>query len=663
MSTRPATRAFPLTHAAPQSSLLPTLSACHDHIYANDGLPKDTIFRDITRLLLAKILDERRRAPEPLFHISPSEYAAATDECPGTLHQAWQDRIAAILEPVYAELPHLERRPLQLRPSSVAYVVSRLQHHSLSDMPEDLKGAAYQTFFSRHHRGPRGEFFTPPSVVDLAITAHPPCSGATVLDPACGSGGFLVALRRQCGEDFNFIGVDINPHLVEIATLNLVLHGATRATVLALNALLPFSASRAGSDGILTPESADYIYTNPPFGTRGKVEDQSILSEYALGSPAPTPEVRQRSLLSATRGAQTPEILFIERCIHLVKPGGQICIVLPVGIAANSSLAYVREFVTRTSHVVAVYSLPDKVFGSVGTNPRSILLVLTKRGGRRAFSTTRLCKISDLSPRDSDHISTSENPANLELPAMEIAEIPSISGDSRFDPPYHLASVQRPHAENIGARTLGDVVGLVKERPLPEAFHAAAGFSYVDISSIDTEFGTIRARRVMAHEAPSRARQQAHTDDILVSLVRPDRGAIAVVPKELDGCVVSTGFAVLRTRTIPAHYLWAILKTPQVLEQMGAVCTASMYPALREQDLLRITLPPLGNREAQQRLAQRVSIAQRAWVECRTVVTEAIHSVEAGPERHDSWQLPDVREAGEPDSLLRNRRILGDVVG
>src|SRR5262249_30519495 len=84
------------------------------------------------------------------------------------------------------------------------------------------------------------------------------------------------------------------------------------------------------------------------------------------------------------KNGQTPEILFIERCVHLLKPGGRLAIVLPDGILTNPSLRYVRDHLFDLTDLIACVSLPDGTFRQSGVNPKTSIVFAVKKGGPHA---------------------------------------------------------------------------------------------------------------------------------------------------------------------------------------------------------------------------------------------------------------------------------------
>jgi len=186
--------------------------------------------------------------------------------------------------------------------------------------------------------------------------------------------------------------------------------------------------------------------------------------------------------------------------------------------------------------------------------------------------------------------------------------VPRVGLDgSRLDAHFHKPRFARLLSElqRMAHKPLGCLIRPSQEQRVPDASTDAA-FLYIEIGSVDRYTGKVTALPVPTSKAPSRARMLVRTDDIIVSLTRPHHGSIALITGDLDGCVASTGFAVLRDLTDPRVnrcYLWIALRTQVALQQMLQRSSGGNYPAVTEAELLKI-LVPIPEPEVQRAIAE-----------------------------------------------------------
>jgi type I restriction enzyme M protein len=286
-------------------------------------------------------------------------------------------------------------------------VVSQLQEYSLIETKADVKGIAFQTFVYAHQRGERGEFFTPHPIVELAVEMLDPKDDEKFIDPACGSGGFLVSGMNYVKEKFiqerpdkkskaneflkeyahaHIAGIDVNPDLSKVAKMHMILYDDGHTGIFCANSLLPLEelediSTKSGVPRSLRPypDWFDVLMTNPPFGSKGKVTDKRILKQFELGYKWKQDKSTWKWIKTdELQNGQVPDILFIERCLQLLKDGGRMAIVLPDGNLNNSSLGYVREFIQQKARILAVVSMPVGTFMHAGVNPKASVLFLQK---------------------------------------------------------------------------------------------------------------------------------------------------------------------------------------------------------------------------------------------------------------------------------------------
>ena len=127
-------------------------------------------------------------------------------------------------------------------------------------------------------------------------------------------------------------------------------------------------------------EGFDLLFTNPPFGSQGKIKNKSILGQYELAYKWKKNKETGKWERDASKimENQVPDILFIERCLQFLAPYGKMAMVLPDGDLTNSSLGYVRQWVRNKARILAVISLPQLTFVPYGTGVKASVLFLQK---------------------------------------------------------------------------------------------------------------------------------------------------------------------------------------------------------------------------------------------------------------------------------------------
>jgi len=389
----------------PAPELRSIFETCHNYIYANEGLLKEKVFNEVLKLIFIKMVDEKRISAKCEFGITSEEEEEIKEGKPSV----FIDRITKLFEEVKSRYSDVfdQNERINLKPITLAFVVSQLQEYSLIETKADVKGTAFQTFVYAHQRGERGEFFTPHPIVELAVEMLDPKDDEKFIDPACGSAGFLVNGMNYIKEKFikerpdkkskaneflkeyahaHIAGIDINPDLSKVAKMHMILYDDGHTGIFCANSLLPFEelediSTKSGVPRSLRPYPNwfDVLMTNPPFGSKGKITDRRILKQFELGYKWKQDKTTGKWIKTdELQNGQVPDILFIERCLQLLKDGGRMAIVLPDGNLNNSSLGYVREFIQQKARILAVVSMPVGTFMHAGVNPKTSVLFLQK---------------------------------------------------------------------------------------------------------------------------------------------------------------------------------------------------------------------------------------------------------------------------------------------
>ena len=416
---------------------------------------------------------------------------------------------------------------------------------------------------------------------------------------------------------------------------NLALFGVPAANLHLANSLL-----RSGIDGDLCESLAGrvaLILTNPPFGAEysGRdLEGYRIAAGWASRSP--------KSVDS--------ELLFVERYLDWLAPGGVLVAIVPDNILTNRGMfSDLRNAISTSVDLLSVVSLPTVTFAAAGTSTKTSILHLRKvdsHSRRKTFFA--IC--TDVGY---EVITRGAHRQKVPTGERQLAEIvdeatnrkPPVFGrwvqldtrERRWDATYH-AGLSENMQRRLDKRGSDDVVVsqvalLSRERTDPSRF-GEDRFRYVEISDVDGCTCTVGYKWVRCQDAPTRARKVIRSGDVLVSTVRPERRTVGVVGDDLDGGICSTGFAVLRPRKVNSYALAKFLQSDFANAQILRNNVGIAYPAVDEESLAAILLPvsashlemfaSTGNevdvlrrklREAENSLSLQVNVAIDDWLE------------------------------------------------
>jgi type I restriction enzyme M protein len=345
-------------------------------VLANSG---EDEFEEVFKLVIAKLWDERAYAGGRFrVHVSEQDTYSAVATLLREAEKAWPGIIDPFTTPALTP-PHLQ------------VCVEALAKHRILDSSLEVMDNFFEFVVSKSSKGSKGQYFTPRHVIELCVRMLKPKSHETVLDPACGSGGFLIhalnyvrrneSLSLTQFQDYcesKLWGFDMDARAVRVAKALMVLSGDGKANIIRLNSLLMPSVTQMallGAEGtapVLTVEDIcrsrfrkhkgfDIILTNPPFA--GEVLEKPILENYAVAQ-------------GKTRVER--DILFLERCIQLLKPGGRIAIVLPHNKVASDAYSNVREWLVRRARILSVVGLGRNTF-LPHTHQKASILFAQKR--------------------------------------------------------------------------------------------------------------------------------------------------------------------------------------------------------------------------------------------------------------------------------------------
>ncbi|NEZ64674.1 N-6 DNA methylase [Leptolyngbyaceae cyanobacterium CCMR0082] len=392
---------------ATQESLLRSFKSAHDYLYGNQSMRGDRAFWQLLNLIFCKILDEQQSSR--LFFVGATE--ANTPEGQTKVVERINRLFNQVKNEAYKDVFEGNER-IELNDRALVFVATELSRYSLLGTDTDAKGLAYEAITSNTLKRERGQFFTPRNIIRMMVEMMDPGPEDRVLDPACGSGGFLVVVLNHVRRKFlaeigadpdlpvpserkrveNMVknyarkylwGVDVDLDLRKAARMNMVMNDDGHGNIFCFNSLefgvpkleVPdmeqFAKDVPGLNKLWKRRNDtsrefgvfDFIFTNPPFGAKIPITDPTVLSTFDLGHKA---AVSPDSWVRASPQRKvSPEILFIESCCKYLKPGtGKMAIVLPDGILGNpgKDMEAVRAWMLREMELLASIDLPAEGF-------------------------------------------------------------------------------------------------------------------------------------------------------------------------------------------------------------------------------------------------------------------------------------------------------------
>ena len=481
------------------------------------------------------------------------------------------------------------------------------------DNSEDLGNAFEYLLSIMGSQGDAGQFRTPRHIIDMMVEIVDPKKNETILDPACGTAGFLISAYRHIlaqnkNEDGkitltaddrkrlteNFAGYDISPDMVRLSRVNMYLHHFTKPKISEYDTL----TSEEKWD-----DCYDVILANPPFMT-------------PKGGIMPHSRYRVK--------AKRSEVLFVDYIAEHLNPTGRAAIIVPEGIVFQSANAYkeLRKYLVDDGLLYAVISLPAGVFNPYSGVKTSILLI--DKSFARLKDEILFVKLNndgfDLGAQRRE-IEGSEIPEIIRIIQKYHSNIEAQTSDEEIihhplvtiankekiaEQDYILVGerykIDKPLDTSYPVVPLSNICEINAENKNPALAFGDDEFIYIDISSVENGTGKVDfSNKIKGTDAPSRAKRAVKKGDILFSTVRPNLKAYGYVEREdCDCCVASTGFAVISAKNmVLSKYVYYMLYSEPIQTQLAAMMGKGAYPSVNQKDVsqIQIPLPPLSTQE------------------------------------------------------------------
>ncbi|QKF72367.1 type IIB restriction/modification system, restriction/methyltransferase subunit [Aliarcobacter faecis] len=370
------------------------LKEIHDYLWNGGKRNPAEAFNEFSKIVFTKIMDEKVNELSSNY-TEHYQFQKDRDES--------NDELEIRIKGLYNQHKEKDKNVfddhLILDANEIAFLVGKLEQYNLNGTDLDIKGKIFQDFFANFFKGDAGQYFTPMNIVRFMVNLFDLKEDDLVIDPSCGSGGFLLQSLAQMQEkskklkdpvqrhkfwhsfaEHNLYGIEISGGISRTAKMNMIIHDDGHTNVITHDGLDRFENFQK-KNTYFKENSFNYIFTNPPFGSNIK-DEKPYFSTYEkfANSNVDFIDALIDSKVSSDLKNQKSEILFIERYYQFLKPAkGIVAMVLPDGILTNSSMQYVRDYIIEKFKVLASFSLPQHTFSNYGAGVKSSILVLQKK--------------------------------------------------------------------------------------------------------------------------------------------------------------------------------------------------------------------------------------------------------------------------------------------
>jgi len=374
--------------------LVELVKRLQEEVLANAGV---NVFEEVFKLFFAKLWDEESASDNPASPGSICRFRV-TAQPP----EEQMKRFQQLLDEAIANHPGIFPKGTrwELSPEAMLVVASVLEPIRLSDTDMELMDHAFEYLLAPESKGDKGQYFTPRQVVKMAVKMLNPRHNERTLDPACGPCGFLIHtllhvrdthFRAEFPRNWDtqlqnygkvhLYAVDFDPRVERVARFMMWVAGDGSANVFRMNSLDEREWKR---DPRFLREVAaggfDVIMTNPPFA--GTIRQPQILTRYDLAYKERLVRRRTQETVEVQhdrkrQNTMTRDVLFLERCLRWLAPGGRLAIVLPQGNFNNVGAEYIRREIMRRARILAVVGLHVNTF-KPHTGTKTSVLFLQK---------------------------------------------------------------------------------------------------------------------------------------------------------------------------------------------------------------------------------------------------------------------------------------------
>lgn len=629
---------------------------CHDLVWKKEKLNPTDAFFEFCKFIFIKIKQDKERELLPLgtpVHLIPLTLDWLKTQEVTSKHPV-RDILFINLNSELEEAIIKDKKKrifdknetLKLSASTCKELIKQFQSINLSSIDEDLNGRMFEVFLNAAIRGRAlGQYFTPRPVVDfmtrIALRNSLPANPPKILDACCGTAGFLIEamayLISGLREDKRFnndekakikenicnsslFGIDANERVARIARLNMYLHGDGGSHIfqydgLDIDPVVTADMKQEKRDEIIDLKNKiaddlfDIVLTNPPFSMSYKSsneDEKRIIKQHEL---------------TKNKSSTKSSILFLNRYQELLKPGGEMLIILDDTVLNGVSFKFVREWLLNKFVILSIHSLPFNAFFKAEANIKTSILHVRKKThqnesqGHIFMSITNnighsnslkdtpfrnnlteiLIAYLEWQRTDQIEISVKNNQDqhdNLECPQQYWLLPPEELSLERFDTFFYspvLKNIYLTFSSNKDAGRIKIIYG--KDLKLCSKLSKAekntlienrTKLKYIEIGDV-TQYGLITSYAEGTLDTlPTRGEYQVRKGDLLLAINNSSRGTVVLVPEQFDGSICTSGFFVIRLSSMEESYLlWYSLRSEYCREQIYYLAQTASQPELK----------------------------------------------------------------------------------
>ena len=588
-----------------EKQLRDLVEICHNQIHS-EGLDPAKAFDELVKLFFVKIYDEQEIPNTYEFSVLAGE----TDDETG-------EHIRELLKQAKQQSKYKElfKEPgddeFSISNQSIRKVVETFQGYSFvgnSVIGIDAKGTVYENMVGATFRGELGQYFTPRKEVEFILDMLKPTRKDLVLDPACGSGGFLIYVLRRVASQIRIEqqnlpahrieaiikeyanerlkGTDISPRMVRAARMNMIMHGDGWSGIRRNHGLLLHKLGyKYGTFNL--------ILSNPPFA--GFETDHKILADFDVA----------KNESKNVRGVNRA-LVFVEQIVNLLAEGGRAGLVLPRSIFENDSYSFhrLREIILENCEILAVVGLPKTAFHHTDCGILGDLLFIKKCAKPRKKYDVFIAWANNVGYNTLGHnIDENDFPSILKAYTSKEQEffipIQRLKQEDNWNP-WHYHPNAKKLREQVARGTntvpLTSLVSVYDNRISRKVFKQNPNrvLKYLEVRNFDPVTGSYIPTERKVKDLPSRATYELNGEELILlpnaknSLESKRR--VIKIGSDSNGLILTNRFLPLRPK-VNLEFLLLTLNTNFVREQIIQKCTGAGAPDLNTKKLGDVMIP------------------------------------------------------------------------